>query len=98
MAPLSICEVLLFVLNDADLLPESEVMGVLKDAASTHGHATGSATDPEKHKAVAAPINRIIIGGNSVRRKSHHPPVAVCLDDALSARHRPCGHITSQAL
>jgi hypothetical protein len=68
MAALSICEALLLALNDADILPESEIMGVLKDAASTHDNATGSATDLENHKAVAALINRIIAGGNSVRR------------------------------
>lgn len=69
MAALSICEALLLALNDAHVLPENEIMGVLKDAAATHENAEGSDADLEMHKAVASVINRIIAGGNSVRRK-----------------------------
>lgn len=68
MAALSICEALLLALNDAGILPENEIMGVLTDAAATHEHALGSETDVEKHQATAALIRRIIAGGNSVRR------------------------------
>jgi hypothetical protein len=68
IAALSICEALLLALNDARVLPESEIMGVLKDAASTHENAKADAAELETHKAVAALINRIIAGGNSVRR------------------------------
>ncbi len=32
IAALSICEALLLALNDAKVLPESEIMGILKDA------------------------------------------------------------------
>lgn len=67
-AALSICEALLLALNDAQVLPESEIMGVLKDAAAAHENAEGTAADRKKHAAVAALINRIIAGGNSVRR------------------------------
>jgi hypothetical protein len=67
-AALTICEALLLALNDANVLPEHEIVGVLRDAAATHQDAEGSAADKEKHKAVAALINRIIDGGNSVRR------------------------------
>jgi hypothetical protein len=66
MAALSICEALLLAINDYELLPEHEIMGVLRDAAATHENATGP--DAEAHRAVAALINRIIEGGNSVRR------------------------------
>lgn len=66
MAALSICEALMLAMNDRKLLPEHEIMGVLQDAATTHEKATG--TDAETHRAVAAIINRIIAGGNSVRR------------------------------
>jgi len=65
-AALSICESLLLALNDHKVLPESEIMGVLRDAASSHENATDA--DAEMHIAVAALINRIIAGGNSVRR------------------------------
>jgi hypothetical protein len=66
MAALSICEALLLAMNDHALLPEHEIMGVLRDAAATHENATGP--DEESHRAAAALINRIIAGGNSVRR------------------------------
>jgi hypothetical protein len=68
IAALSICEALLLALNDANVLPESEIMGVLRDAAASHENAAGPETDLEMHGAVAALINRIIAGGNSVRR------------------------------
>ena len=68
MAALSICESLLLALNDAKVLPESDIMGVLKDAAAAHENAGGSDINVESDKAVAALINRIITGGNSVRR------------------------------
>ncbi len=68
MAALTICEALLLALNDAQILPEKEIMGVLKDAATTHENAVGSEVDAEKHRAAAALIRRIVAGGNSVRR------------------------------
>ena len=69
VAALSICEALLLALNDAKILPEDEILGVLKDAAVTHENAGGSDTEIEAHNAVAALINKIIAGGNSVRRR-----------------------------
>ncbi len=67
-AALTICEALLLALNDANVLPENEIMGVLSDAARTHERASGSEVEQKEHRAVAAIINRIIAGGNSVRR------------------------------
>jgi len=69
IAALSICESLLLALNDGKILPESEIMGVLEDAAATHSQAVGSEINVEMHSAVAALINHIIAGGNSVRRR-----------------------------
>ncbi|MFD2855018.1 hypothetical protein [Seohaeicola zhoushanensis] len=66
MAALSICEALLLAMNDRKLLPEQEIIGVLRDAAATHENDTGP--DAEMRRAVAALINHIIAGGNSVRR------------------------------
>ena len=66
MAALSICEALLLAMNDKQLLPEHEIMGLLRDAAATHENAAGP--DADMHRAAAALINRIIAGGNSVRR------------------------------
>ena len=68
IAALSICEALLLALNDAKVLPEREIVGVLKDAAAAHKHAGGSDLEIAEHKVVASLINKIIAGGNSVRR------------------------------
>jgi hypothetical protein len=70
-AALSICEALLLAMNDSGLLPEHEIVGVLRDAAAAHEYAKGSAAETESHRYVAELINQIIAGGNSVRR----PPV-----------------------
>jgi hypothetical protein len=69
MAALAICESLLLALNDRNILPEHEIVGILKDAAEAHANAAENGSDAEMHKAVAALINKIIAGGNSVRRK-----------------------------
>jgi len=68
MAALSICEALLLAMNDRKLLPEREIVGVLRDAAASHENAAGPEAEKETHQAVADLINRIIAGGNSVRR------------------------------
>jgi hypothetical protein len=68
IAALTICEALLLAMNDHDLLPEKEILGVLRDSAETHENGVGSENEMETHRAVAALINRIIAGGNSVRR------------------------------
>jgi hypothetical protein len=67
-AALSICEALLLALNDRGLLPEHEILGVLRDAAATHENTVGTDLETERHRAVADLINAIIAGGNSVRR------------------------------
>lgn len=65
-AALAICESLLLALNDHKVLPEREIVGVLKDAASAHENAQDGNKD--MHRSVADLINAIIAGGNSVRR------------------------------
>lgn len=67
-AALSICEALLLALNDQGLLPEHEIVGVLRDAAATHENADGTEFEKENHRAVADLINKIIAGGTPVRR------------------------------
>jgi hypothetical protein len=67
-AALAICESLLLALNDRKILPEREIIGVLKDAAATHENAPPGDGTQAMHKAVAELINKIIDGGNSVRR------------------------------
>lgn len=67
-AALSICEALLLALNDAKILPEREIMGILDDAASANEGALFNGADPAFNSAVAELIRGIIAGGNSVRR------------------------------
>ncbi|PRY84358.1 hypothetical protein [Donghicola tyrosinivorans] len=67
-AALSICEALLLAMNNLGLLPEHEIVEVLRDAAATHENAVGTELEIESHRAVAELINAIIAGGNSVRR------------------------------
>ncbi|WP_210730530.1 hypothetical protein [Roseicyclus persicicus] len=68
LAALSICESLLLALNDRNILPEKEIVGILQDAAAAHNAAPGR-DQADMHKAVAALINGILAGGNSVRRR-----------------------------
>ena len=66
-AALAICESLLLALNDRKILPEAEILGVLIDAAAAHTNDPGTDGKPELHTSVAALINGILAGGNSVR-------------------------------
>ncbi len=69
LAALSICESLLLALNDRNILPEHEIVGILRDAAAAHSNAAASEGQPDTHTAVARTINKIIDSGNSVRRR-----------------------------
>jgi hypothetical protein len=68
MAALSICEALLLALSDHRLLPEREIRGLLRDAAAAHENATGTQAELDRHRAIAALIDRIGAGGNALRR------------------------------
>ncbi|GGD28677.1 hypothetical protein [Sinisalibacter lacisalsi] len=67
-AALAICESLLLALNDHNILPEKEIVGILEDAAAAHELAPSGDRDA-LHRAVATLINGILAGGNSVRRR-----------------------------
>ena len=69
-AALAICESLLLCLGDLKILPENEVVGILKDAITAHESAGDSEGHTEMHDAVAEMINGILAGGNSVRRRN----------------------------
>lgn len=69
LAALAICESLLLALNDRNVLPEREIVGVLKDAAAAFENEPLDTSDVNMNRDVAALINRIINGGNSVRRR-----------------------------
>lgn len=68
-AALAIVESLLLALNDHKVLPEAEIVGVLRDAAAAHTNVPESLSEPGHHAAIAALINQILAGGNSVRRR-----------------------------
>ena len=68
-AALAICESLMLALNDRNILPEREIMGVLKDAAMAHETSAAEPNAQPHHAAAAILINRIISSGNSVRRR-----------------------------
>ena len=68
-AALAICESLLLALNDRKILPEHEIVGILRDAAAAHSNEAGENGNAELHHAVAKLINSILAGGNSVRRR-----------------------------
>ena len=68
-AALAICESLLLALNDRNILPENEIVGILRDAAAAHSNDPGDDGQMLLHTGVADLINRIIDSGNSVRRR-----------------------------
>lgn len=69
MAALSICESLLLALGDLKLMGETDAIGVITDAADAHRAAGGkSPQDAAMHLEAAAILDRIIAGGNSIRR------------------------------
>ena len=67
-AALAICESLLLALNDRKILPEREIIGILRDAAAFHANAPPGDGKEDLHRDVADLITGIIDGGNSVRR------------------------------
>lgn len=68
MAAFSICEALLLALQDSNLLPEGEIVGILRDAAATHENAQGPETERKLHTATAKLINELFVGGNLSQR------------------------------
>jgi hypothetical protein len=69
LAALSICESLLLALGDNKIMGEEEIIAVVSDAADAHRFAGGSPDDAKLHLEVAALLDRIVDGGNSVRRR-----------------------------
>lgn len=67
MAALSICQSLLLALQDRDVLPQREIVGILRDAAETHENANGPEPERQLHVATAELINEILEDGNLTR-------------------------------
>lgn len=67
-AALSICESLLLALKDRNVLPQKEIVGILKDAAAAHEFIPAD-EEAEMHAAVATLINGILTSDNPLRRR-----------------------------
>ena len=71
MAALSICESLLLAMGDLKIMDKQHALGVIDDAATAHqaaSDAAGSVEAQSLHLEVVAILNRIVAGGNSIRR------------------------------
>ena len=68
IAALAICESLLLALNDKGVLPEKDIVDVLRDAVGTLKDVPEDEATMALNSAAASLINGIIDGGNSVRR------------------------------
>jgi hypothetical protein len=73
IAALSICESLLLALGDLKVLSPKGAVDIISDAAAAHRNAGDTAHEIGVHKEVAAILDRIIAGGNSVRRSRAEP-------------------------
>ena len=69
LAALSICESLFLAMGDLKILAESDVIGVISDAAAAHRSAGFTPQGIALHAEAAEILQRIISGGNSVRRR-----------------------------
>lgn len=68
LAALSIVESLLLAMGDLKVMNENDVLGVMADAAEAHRHVGGSPKEKALHQEVVAILDRIVAGGNSIRR------------------------------
>lgn len=68
LAALSICESLLLAMGDLKIMGEKDAVNVISDAATAHRNAHGTDDDMAMHREVATILDRIISGGNSIRR------------------------------
>jgi len=68
LAALSICESLLLALGDLRIISEKDAIDVITDAATAHRSAGETSEHIALHREAAAILDRIIAGGNSVRR------------------------------
>ena len=62
-AALAIVESLLLALNDRNVLPEREILGILTDAALAHSDMPEADDNPGHQAAVVALINKILARG-----------------------------------
>ena len=68
VAALSICESLILAMGDLNIIGKKDAVGVISDAASAHRDAGHTPQAVAMHREVTAILDRIVAGGNSVRR------------------------------
>ena len=66
-AALGICESLLLALTDRNILTDKDARDVLTDVLTSHAGAADDSRTPEKHRAVAEIVQRILDGKDGVR-------------------------------
>jgi hypothetical protein len=67
MAALSICESLLIALTELKVISEQDARELLTDVATAHTETADTSKTPERHRAVAAIVQRILAGKDGVR-------------------------------
>jgi hypothetical protein len=67
MAALGICESLLIALTELKVISEQDARHLLTDVATAHSEAAEASQTPERHRAVAAIVQRILNGKDGVR-------------------------------
>jgi hypothetical protein len=66
-AALGICESLLLALTEGKIITEKNARDLLTDVVTSHTEAADASKTPERHRAVAAIVQRILDGQNGVR-------------------------------
>ena len=68
LAALAICESMLLSLTENKLIDDAEARAILTDAAMAHRNSIPLGPEGPIHEAAALLIERLLRGGNSVRR------------------------------
>jgi hypothetical protein len=66
-AALGICESLILALTDRKLITEKDARDLLTDVVTSHSEAAEVSQTPDKHRAVAGIVQRILDGKDGVR-------------------------------
>lgn len=69
IAALSICESLILAMGDLKIMGEKDALDVISDASAAHRGAGSTIEQKAMHLAVVDILDRIVSGGNSVRRR-----------------------------
>lgn len=66
-AALGICESLLLAMTELKLISERDARDVLTDVVNSHTEAADASKTPDRHRAVAAIVQRILDGTDGIR-------------------------------